>query len=411
MPTFVAPPIGIALLGEAGFGTVLALLALVSWMNLGTFGLHSALGQVIAYERSNPTKLRQLLSSALICSAAFTSVATLLLAWAIQVWANSVPLPPEISRTQLHLAALAMIILGAANVFLQVFEGVNIGTLKQFVTNYCRAAGSALSLVALMTLPWLMPQPVTFIAAIAGGQLIGSLLLAGIVAKTYQPYFRVSKGDLADLVRLARGGASFFVIQIASLVQSQLPVVLLSASLGPARALDLGLVLRLLVAFVTVISMVSSTTWPAIARAIGEGDRSAHVMARWLGAFILAAAAAAFSGLTFFGDELLRLWTGHGATSSPLFYGLCGFFFAQVAWGHLWAVLLIASGRTKTVAILYSVEAAIMAGLTLMASKHGSESILLGLVSAAALTSTWLLPIFATRAIRDWSKTRGEATA
>ena len=402
LPTFIAPPIGISLLGEAGFGAVLALLALATWMNLGAFGLHSALGQVIASDRPNRDRLRQLLGSALICSTVFTAGATAVLTWAIHLWVGGVPLPADVSRAQLYVAALVLAGLGSLTVFLQIFEGVNIGILRQVVTNLCRAAGSLIALGTLAVLPWLAPQPATFVAAIMGGQLAGALLLATLVIRTYPPSFSITRADLKDLMRLAGGGASFFVIQIASLVQSQSPVIFLSAAVGPAAALDLGLVLRLLVAFVTVLSMVSSTTWPAIARLIAEREhRRARVIACWLGAFALSAGGVAAAVLMMFGDDILQLWTGRRPTGSPLFFALCGLFFAQVAWAHFWAVLLIACRHTRLVALLFGIEASIMMFSAWSGSRLGPEATIFGLVSAAALTSSWLLPAFAHRIIRQ----------
>ncbi len=392
--TVVAMPLALHSLGEQRFAAFLLLFGVINWVTLGNFGVHSALGRAIASQEISPGEMPEMLGSALVYAAATTGATAIAVGFCFAAWVRTAGAHLNLPQRELYLAGFVMIALTSAQIVLQTFEGVQIGKLEIYVSNLAKLAGSAFTFLCLLLLPRLWSSILVFVIALNGGVLLGALLNAVLVLRTMGVTFRHVSQNVAHLRKLAVSGLAFLAIGIVSLIQTHVPVLMLATMRGAAAAVDFGLFIRLLFVMMSVLSMITSPLWPAIASARADADLA------WIGKtlrvsrFLVMGAGGVFTvSLALFGGRILLLWTGRRLDEPVLFQVLFGIYFLQIAWSHYWATVLLGYGRERFVAGVLMVEGVLILTLgTVFALNRGATGMILGAVCALAAISNWMLP-------------------
>jgi O-antigen/teichoic acid export membrane protein len=353
----IAMPVALHSLGENRFGAFLLLFGVVSWMMLGNFGVQSALGRTIASGDLPPDETANLVGSALAYAALTAGLTAVIVSIGFFIWMRTVGARINLPRHELFVAGEIMIAISFLQTTLQSFEGVQIGTLKIYVTNLTRILGSAFTLACLMILPRFWPSISVFVIATSGGLLVGSVLNAALVLKQVGISFSHFRHNVSRLRHLAASGFAFLVIGIASLIQTHVPVLIVASMRGAAAAVDFGLFIRLLFVLMSGLSMVTVPLWPAIMSARANADHEwIRKSVRVSGVLVVGAGVASLLVLAPFGAKVLLLWTGRKMIEPAIFQVLFGIYFLQMAWSHYWGIILIGLGRERLVAGVHIVE-------------------------------------------------------
>jgi O-antigen/teichoic acid export membrane protein len=403
LTAMAAVPIALHALGEARFATFLVLLGFINWLNLGSLGVQSAVGRLMA-GGYDPEGESDLLGAALVFAGCGSLVCAALVSVALAVWARG---QPAVAAQDLAAAATLMVVLGALQVVLQVFEGVQIGRLQSYQTNLMRLIGSAYTIICLLVLPRLSSSMMVFIVAMNGGLLLSSVLNALLVMRTLRPSFSALGRNIERMRNIGGSGLAFFFISIASVLQMHVPLLILTQITGPASAVGFGVLTRLLFSLLVVVNAVTMPLWPALIRARVERDeawaRRALVLS---GAFAGALGLTAFLGLALYGAPAVSLWMGRTLAWSPLFQTAFGLYGLLMVWSNYWGIVLVGQGRERLLACIMLPEGLLIALSTgIGAHIHGATGAIVGMVLAVSVVSFWLLPTLALLRMRDDGRT------
>ncbi len=392
--TIVAMPIALKTLGEARFGAFLVLAGVVNWINLGGFGLPSALGKLLAAGGVTQEKKARLFGGALAYGALSITAISALVTIAFTLWANALYKTNLALQNEIINAGIVMILLVAIQMLLQISEGIRIGSLQGYILNIVRICGSIFSFIVLLILPPHMPNVMAFVISLNGGLLLGAALNAVLVFRETPPDFRHLRKDTKEISVLVASGSSFAVIGVGSFFQTNIPVLILSLLYGSAAVVDFGLYIRLLFIMAIALGMLTTPLWPAIINARAQEDK------QWMNRTLInvgilvnlaGLVAAFFVGIG--GPLILNLWAHVHQSEGPLLNWAFGVYFLQWAWSHYWATVLMGFGHEKLASRIIVAEGLLIAILgSSMAHWWGPTGMVLGLNLAFALVSTWLLP-------------------
>lgn len=393
--SLIAMPIALEHLGTGRFGVFLMLYGVVSWLAVGNFGVHSSLGKMIANNDLSDGEVRHLLGAAFTYGIIAVGLTVTLVTIAFLLWSKSNYPGLGVSLDELRRAGILMIIIFAFQTILQVFEGVQIGQLKAYITYLLRIVGSIFTFAALLILPRYWNAIETFVIALTGGTLLSAALNAIVVTRRFPPKFSKLRQNLPTMYVVAKSGLSFAAIACASILQTHVPVFIIAMISGPGSAVDFGLFVRLLFVQMTVAALVTGPLWPAIMKAEAEHDHAWTKSAvRRAGILIIGGGALSFLMLTIFGSQILQLWLGRPFEKSSATQALFGLYFFQMAWSHYWAIVLIGYNREKFVAAIVLAESLIGISIgTFLTYLFGPIGMLIGLCSAFALMSGAIFPL------------------
>ena len=399
--TLVAMPIALHTLGEARFAAFLMLFGVINWLILGNLGIHSALGRMIAH-KSDDLDEGALLGAALVFALITSLAGSVIVSAAFLVWLNAQGAGLGAPRGEILTSGFLMVVLMTGQIVLQVFEGVQIGRLQMWRTNLIRLTGSAFTFVCLLVLPRLWNSMMVFVVALSGGLLLSAALNGAMVVRELKPRFAGLRRNLWRLRELTVSGLAFVLIGLASLVQTQAPLLILASQHGAASAVDFGLLVRLLMIQMVVLGAVTTPLWPALVRARIDEDRA------WLkrslvraAVFVCGCGLAAFAALGLFAPQMVRIWTGRVMAQPVLFQVLFGLYFFQMAWSHYWGIVMVGLGKERATAVVLLIEAALLLGLATLGGRlWGPVGVIAGMTMAFAACSFWSLPLMAGLGLR-----------
>ena len=398
----IAMPVALHSLGENRFGAFLLLFGVVSWMMLGNFGVQSALGRTIASGDLPPDETANLVGSALAYATLTAGLTAVIVNIGFFIWMKTAGARINLPRHELFVAGEIMIAISFLQTTLQSFEGVQIGTMKIYVTNLTRILGSAFTLACLMILPRFWPSISVFVIATSGGLLVGSVLNAALVLKQVGISFSHFLQNVSRLRHLAASGFAFLLIGMTSLIQTHVPVLIVASMREAAAAVDFGLFIRVVFIMMSALSMITTPLWPAIMSAKAREDPNwIRKSVRIAGLLICGTGLLFCLAIAFFGKTLLFLWTKRIMVEPTFFQVLFGIYFFQIAWSHFWAIVLIGFGRERDVARAFVLEGFLVLAFGAGLTWHlGATGMILGAVLANGCVSNWFLPLIAFRSFR-----------
>ena len=388
--SFVSVPLTVRYLGAERYGAWVTISTAMAWIALADFGLSSSLTNAVSegYASGNREQARSFVASAfwslggvaVLLSVVFFAV------WRFVPWARVFNVHSTQAQEEIGLAAATAFATFVISFPFSIIPRIYGAYQETAVANGWAAAGSVLSLVALVLATRLRGGLVFLILAVSGAALLTSVISAVWLFRYSKPWLfptldRVKWPAIKQLTSL---GGMFFVIQIAGVLLFQTDNLIIAHYLGAAAVTPYSVAWRLFTYTAVFQILAMPSYWPAYAEAFARGDREwiRHSFRLNFG-FTLVSTFALALPLVLFGRWIIQKWAGSAAVPSN---GL-------LVWMGVWslisgamasqACLLASSGRVKRQAI-YSVAAA---GVNLVLSiilvqKMGVTGAIIGTIGA-----------------------------
>lgn len=315
--SFVSVPLLLGAVGTERYGLWAAVGSVTGMLVFADFGLGNGLVTAIAAGRAkgNDVAVRTYVSSgffmltglAALLGAVFAAV-YLLVPWASLFNVSGTLAMAEAAPTMAVFFGCFL-----ASLPLGVASRIQLGFQESYLTAIWTAAGSLLSLLALVLLVVAHASLPLLVLALSGAP--ATALLGNSVVE-----FRVRRPAIAPSVhsvertaatRLLRLGFLYFVLQAAVAIAYQSDVIVAARVVGPDGAADYSIVYRLFMVIPTLLTLGLAPLWPAYTDAIGRGDIA--WIRRTLRRSVLVAAAASSVvaiGVLVEARMLLDVWVG-----------------------------------------------------------------------------------------------------
>lgn len=394
--------VGVAVraLGPDGFALFVVITSLVSWVGLAGIGVAPGLTLSMARataERDESDAAGQFVVAVLLMLAiavVLVTGASLLGAGGfvdalLRDWIGS---PPQDGRTALQVMA----VLVAAQLVAVVPESAQLGLHRQHVSNMWAAVGSAAAIFAMIVASDAITSVTTFVVVSQGPQ-VAARCLNGIVFVLRHRTLVQARGlrFRHRAGQLVRSGTAFAGLSLATFISLQAGLVIVAASTDAASVALAGVIVRGYTLGMSGLSLISTPTWPAIASAVGRGDRRWVARAyRWLtGAAMVYSGVAAIATLVAF-EPLIEIWTGMRVADNLALRILVATFVLVNGWAHANAMTLVGLGSLGFTAVVLIAESLLVVGLVAAFVPVGGVAAYVGALAAGAvLVSGWILPL------------------
>jgi O-antigen/teichoic acid export membrane protein len=242
----------------------------------------------------------------------------------------------------------------------------------------------------------------TGIVGLAAATAVGALLTLGVAVWTLHrrlPWVSVGRPSKTQARRLGSYGSYMSIIFLASVVNFQTDNLVIASTIGVAAVAAYSIALRVTRSLVLLIHKIPDVLFPFYVGMVARND-----YARLKGSFIvtarleLAGATCFCLLLLFSGPTLLSWWVGRDNVVAISAFWLALVMMLIEAIVHPAAIVAIAAGGERKLAIVSIVEAlANLAISILLARKLGIAGVILGTVIAHCLFTGWWLPRWAMR--------------
>jgi len=228
-------------------------------------------------------------------------------------WTAVFQLDIAVNRNQAPLCVLFCAGFLGLNIPLSLSQKLAVGLQLSWIASASSAIGS-LACLASVVLAAAIDLPLAWFIGLAMlPLLLSNLLLIVYLFRRLGWSFRSdgSSFDRQEIISLARSGLLFFFPQLGAVLVFALPSVILAFMLGSEAVTPFGLGLRFFAIISQLFSMVLTPLWPAYAEANARSDYRWIKMAYLAStAFTVVGSGIACCALAFFGENLIRLWTG-----------------------------------------------------------------------------------------------------
>jgi O-antigen/teichoic acid export membrane protein len=386
----ISVPLTVRYLGAERYGAWVTISTAVAWIVLADFGLGSSLTNVVSegYAKDNRLWAQDHVAAAfwsLAGIAAVLSVAFFSL-WGRVPWGRVLNVQTPQARAEVGPAVAVAFLIFVLNFPFSIISKIYGAYQEVAIANGWAAAGSILSLIALIAVTQLKAGLVALVIAVSGTVLLINVISALWLFGWSKPWLlpRPTRVTWPAVRRLADLGGMFFVIQIAALVLFQTDNVIIAHYLGAAEVTPYSVTWRLFT-YTTLFQILASPSyWPAYAEAFSRGDR-AWVRRSFRMNFNITIASTFILALplVLFGRWIIQKWAGSAAVPT---LGL-------LVWMGIWSLiyaamtsqscLLASSGKVKGQAI-YSIIAAVvnLVSSIFLVQKMGLTGVIMGTVIA-----------------------------
>jgi O-antigen/teichoic acid export membrane protein len=344
----VTVPLTLNYLGKQQFGLWMVVSSLVVWMQLADFGVSNGLANALAeaHGQDNRMAAKGYVSTALGFSLAIAAICILPMlfaAWNIP-WGRVLNLrEPGMEK----IAALSFFVAGGLfiiNIPLSIISRIYTAYQLGYIPNVLQIISSLASLVAILIAIWLnLSLPV--LVLLAGFGPIMSNFLSWLFLKRKLPWCTFDHSHISRTAfrRVMQSSLPLFVFQIGSLAVNNLinPVLAQLSSLDVVADFNILLKINSLIFFVAV--SLSTPFFPAIREAFENREKGWVSKAICRAMIIRVGIILALSApLSFFGNQLIRLWIGHDL----------GSVFGQIGWSLFVACIVLAGASSGISEIL-----------------------------------------------------------
>jgi O-antigen/teichoic acid export membrane protein len=263
------------------------------------------------------------------------------------------------------------------------------GYQQMHLANYFAMINNVLSLAAILTTIMMRGDLVTLMAAYCCAMILGSILLNAWLMVWHKPWMKPNPSRVSREVagRLFRQGFLFFVIQLTTLVVFNSDNLVITHYLGPSDVTAYSIAWRLAGYASLLQSLLITSFWPAFTEAYRKHEmdwlrKTYHAMEQKT--LIAVGSAALLMGL--FGRPLIRAWVGDASVPSALLLWTMAAWAMMVSITTNQALLLSATGRLRTAAMVAVVAALVNLGLSIeLVQRIGTEGVILSTVLSFAV--------------------------
>jgi O-antigen/teichoic acid export membrane protein len=313
----ITVPLTLHYLGTERYGIWMTMSSLIAMFNFADLGIGYGVLNVVADSsgRDDGAAMRGAVSSGffVLSGIALVILALFALAYPLVPWPVVFNAESETARLEAGPSFASLAVCFALAIPIGMVQRVQMGLQQGFLVGLWQCLASVMGLAGVLVaihfeapLPWL----------ILG--LVGAPLVAGIVNNVV--FFGMRRTDLLPAVRhvsqqtmlrVARTGVLFFVLQISFAIIFMSDNLIIAHSLGSSAVTEYAVPRRLFALVGTVLAMLLSPLWPAYGEALARRD---HAWVRrtlrrsvWIAVSFATVLCAA---LVIFGDRLMRLWVG-----------------------------------------------------------------------------------------------------
>ncbi len=364
LTAFLAVPLTLTYLGPERYGAWLVLFSLLAWASLTDFGLANGCANALtrAAAIDDDALLRTHLANGFLVLSAIAAaggIAAFVIGPRLP-WGKLFGLTSPRATAELPPALAAATTIFLLNLPLTIGPKLYLACGQAKRANTWSAAGSVISLIAILIVTRTQGGLVRLVIAVSGASLlINAASLAALLRR--HPQLRPSAADIAptQLPNILGASGKFFIIQILSLLVFETDTLLVGQIFGAARIPEYSLTYTLFTYTSLPQSLAFSYLWTAYTAAIARRDIV------WLrrtlrGTTIAGLAFTAATGLVliFIASPFIHWWT-HGAVTpqKPLILWLVAWSIIHAATNPLACVLAAASRLTWQ--IFYAGAAAI----------------------------------------------------
>lgn len=328
--TLVSVPLTLHYLGPERYGMWMVMSSLVAFLSFADLGVGNGVLTLVAAVsgKDDIAAIKRIASSSffVLSLIAVLLIAALTCSYPFIHWFKLFNVRSDLARNEAGAAFSVFLCSIALAIPLGVVQKLQTGLQQGFIVSLWQCLGNLMGLAGVLVVIWLR-----------GGMtwLVFSLVTVPMFATALNNigFFWVARPDLrprlafverATMVRVARTGALFLVLQIAVAFTFASDSIIISQVLGAAAVADYAVPEKMFSLISVLVSMFTAPLWPAYGEAISRGDRD-WVRRTLLRSITLSALLASTMSvfLVFFGPRILALWIGR--LIDPPFALLLGF--------------------------------------------------------------------------------------
>jgi O-antigen/teichoic acid export membrane protein len=368
-------PLTVRYFGAEGYGLWITISSAATMFFVLDIGIASTLTNLISEAYAADDKER----AAIYFATAFwlaIGISTLLglagwILWPFIHWVSifHVQNPALVHDTSRSMAAAFIVFLLAlpAGLAAKVLGGYQ----ELYASNLFAAAGSVLSLLAVVAVVYFHGSLSLLIAGFAGSSVAANAACLFWICIFHKPWMMPwpRRIDLGCIGRIFRSGTQFFAIQMAALVIFSSDNLVISHYLSPAYVTPYAITWRLVGYATAVQALIFPALWPAYSEAYARGDlrwiRLTYNRVRWISVAVLVAVC---TTMLLAGRDIIRIWAGPAAVPSVLLVRLM----------CVWIIICV-----------FTTNQSCLMGATFRVSKQAIAS-LLSAVANLALSIFWV---------------------
>jgi O-antigen/teichoic acid export membrane protein len=324
-------PITVRYLGPESYGIWMTISSTITMFFVLDIGISTTLTNLIsaAYARDDRELAREYFATAFWV---LTGIAAILgivfwavwpyLHWGAILDIGNAALAGETSRAVLAAFLVFLVALPAA-----LITRVLAGYQELHTANGFAAAGSVLSLGAVVAIVWLHGTLAWLVAGFAGATVAANLACMVWVCAVRKPWMKPWPSAIrrAHVHAIFSSGSQFFAIQVAGLVVFSSDNLIIAHYLSPAQVTPYAVTWRLVGYIGAVQALIFPAMWPAYSEAWQRGDlawiRKAYSRLRTATIAVLAGGCTA---MILGGRAAIRIWAGRAAVPpAPLLWLMC----------------------------------------------------------------------------------------
>jgi O-antigen/teichoic acid export membrane protein len=383
-------------LGKERFGVWVTISTIITWLGVANFGIgHGLTTRVSALQSDDDREeaYRSIFSAWVIVAAvALVVLPVCLVAASVLPWPSILNVSSPLAAEESTPTVIVCVLLVLAALPLNTFGSVLLGYQRGDIVNGTAVVSSCAGLVMLFVATrrgWGMPA---LAATLMLPTLAAAAVQAALAAKLGLVRFARRYFSAAEAWSMLRLGGKFLLLQLFGIMIFETGALIIAGKFGAAEVTPYGVMNRVALIVIAVMTIVMTPLWPAYGDAFARGDtawarrvffKSVRVV---VGIWALAAVALALGGKYFIG-----WWAGPAAVPSDgllramllytLAYG-CGLVVAQPLNG---------SGRLNTQVLAAVVTAALNIPLAIyLAGRLGVWGVVM---SQASLMIVLAIPI------------------
>lgn len=364
--TALGTPLILLSLGAEKYGALMVLSGITAWLSLSTFGLNGYVTSEVAKHKNDNLYVARILKTGARSTFIFATLAITIIAFVIYSASKYGWLGLAKLHTWEQAVACCVFLLFAS--YLQFlanpFEAARYGLQTVWVSNTFRL-GANLSACVLVAVYFYSLPHTLFFAALALYLPITIMMLinAWTVVRLYRKELvSISTVKTFTTKSTLSQSAPFFVISFYAMAVSTFSTIYVSALTTTTEAATTSVFFRVIIAVMSMATIVTTPLWPAIISAYEEAD-AVWVKKILLAVFVPLLVGGAIACLAFaqYGNQIIRFWTGNSITYSPVLPVLCAILIFVMLWNHLWSTFLIGRRQQKSVSVIQIIEFLIIA--------------------------------------------------
>jgi O-antigen/teichoic acid export membrane protein len=315
--TFVTVPLAVSYLGNERYGMWATLASFTALLGFADLGMANSLVNVLAgaHGASDRESARAYLSTAvfILSGIAFVLGVTFAVLYAFVPWPSVFNVSSDLAVSEAGRATAVFMLTLFVALPIGVVQRIQVAYQEGFSANLWAAAGSLLSLVALLVvmeldlgLPWV-------VAALAGSPVVAMAVNGFVLFRRRYRWLRPARSAVSRAAgrTVLRMAFVFVTLQAAGAIAFESDSLVIAQILGAEEVTQYAVPLRLFASGGILLTFLLMPLWPAYREAIERGDhgwvRPTFRRSIRLGLLVNVPLAVV---LVVLGDRLVRLWVG-----------------------------------------------------------------------------------------------------